>query len=84
MSTADKPRPVEGIVGRSADLSIGRDLDGEPNIDVHLDGDNTISLSVSPTGLVSWAGSCDGVRARGNFDAPILLYQLLHKIAEPV
>ena len=40
---------------KTAELSIGRDADGEVNLEVFIDAENQISLSISAEGRISWA-----------------------------
>jgi len=43
-------------------LEIGRDPDGDISIEIYIDRQHMVSISVSPEGHMNWAGVIDGER----------------------
>lgn len=71
-------------VRMNADLLVGRDPDGEPNLDIYLTAEDTLFFSISPSDSISWAGCVGGIREHGVVrDEKLgqLLFALLDKIA---
>lgn len=66
---------------QKAELSIGRDPDGDVNLEIYIDPENQISLSIGQQGRISWAaqygdGSISGTTASALGSA---LYFLIDK-----
>lgn len=66
---------------QSAELSIGRDPDGEVNLEIYIDAENQVSLSISRAGRISWAAQAGGGSLHGTTESALgnVMFHLIDK-----
>ena len=65
---------------KTAELSIGRDPDGEVNLEVFIDAKNQVSMSISAGGRISWAAQMVGYSSSGVMES--VLGNILHYLID--
>lgn len=69
---------------KTAELSIGRDPDGEVNLALFIEHDNQISLSISKDGRISWCAQLPNGSVHGMIESKMAdaLYFIIDQCVE--